>query len=381
MHGPDETAHTWKSSKTVSAAVDGPSSDRKTSTCSDSVPAPVETQSFETVPKRAAGMKIKPEQKLQQPPPNKIAERHASSFEEFAAIRSSSPILQEAVVHSRSQESAGLSSGDQKLEPVEREEWLESSPGFDVLVNDGSEDFECEDDAVFIAPNPDAEEDEDYSQYLGYDYEDNIEVDRAYPDLRNSFERGVHDKYHHVDDEDMNSVAKFSFREEDGRLDHTLQRKRTLCQEELGSEGRSCGDLRDYLKKRRVIDGQYPTYSQVRDRERPRPVSGGHLHGRLGSKVEVHSVGSRLEDKTRSNDIYKHARPRRSILSSSRNHNNNHFKQRRSAEREDLLPDVSRKIDSRKQKSAEESALFTGPKSLAQIKEEKRKALANGGLP
>lgn len=372
LHGPEETMPKRTSAKTASAAYD---SEKKTSMCSDMGSAPVETQSFGIVSERVAGVKIKPKKVHCQPPGDNVAERRVSPqvssppHGEIAAIRSNSSVPEEAFA--RSLVSTGESSDDQDLDPIEREEWRESSPGFDVLVNNGSEDFIYEDDAGYLLHH-DVEDPENYDQLLGYDYEDKIEYDPAYPDLGVSFGRGQ-DGFQYVDDDDIhNSITKFPFCEKERALDRTFQQKRKSFQADLGSKCHSGVDLRDYLKKRRVIDGQYPTYSQIR--ERPPMLPRRHQQGRLASKIEVRSFGSRIGNETHLNGIHKPARHRPSHVGRSRHH----FKERRLAKQQNLLSEISGKKSSRKQRSAEKSGLFTGPKTLAQIKEEKRKAQENG---
>lgn len=364
------------SSKTASVAYD---SEKKTSMCSDMGSAPVETQSFGIVSERVAGTKIKTEKLLyqhtgdnvaEQSRPDNVAEQSVSPLVsssprgEITANRSNSPVPE---VFVRSLVSTVESSDDQDLDPIEREEWLESSPGFDVLVNNASEDFIYEDDAGYLLHH-DVEDRENYDQPLGYDYEDKSEYDPAHPDLRIAFGQG-HDSFQYVDDEDIrNSITKVPFYEKERALDCTFQQKRKHFETDLGYKCRSGVDLRDFLKKRRVIDGQYPTYSQIR--ERPPMLPRRHLQGRLASKIEVHSVGSRSH---LNGGVHKPARYRHSHVGRSRHH----FKERRQGKQQNHLSEFSGKKSSRKQRSTEESALFTGPKTLAQIKEEKQKAQEN----
>lgn len=367
LHGSEETMPNQVSSKTATAAYD---SEKKTSMCSDMGSAPVETQSFGIISERVAGTKIKTEKVLCQYPGYNVAEQSVSPMVssprgEITANRSNSPVPEAFM---RSLVSTVESSDDHDLDPIEREEWLESSPGFDVLVNNASEDFIYEDDAGYLLHH-DMEDCENYDQPLGYDYEDKSKYDPAYPDLRISFGRG-HDRFQYTDDEDIrNSITKLPFYEKERALDCTFQQKRKHFETDLGYKCRSGVDLREFLKKRRVIDGQYPTCSQIR--ERPPMLPKRHLQGRLASKIEVHSVGSRTH---LNGGAHKPARYRHSRVGWSRHH----FKERRQGKQQNHSSEFLGKKSSRKQRSTEESALFTGPKTLAQIKEEKRKAQENG---
>lgn len=365
MHGAEESMPKQISLKTASAAYE---SEKKTSLCSDVGSAPLGTQSFGIVSESVAGTKIKPKRVLCQRPGDNVAEQSrpdnplvSSSLQrEITANRSNSPSPEEFI---RSLFSTVESSDDQDLDPIERER-LESPPGFDVLVNNASEDFIYEDDAGYLLHH-------DVEDHEKYDYEDKNEYDPTYPDLRISFGR------EHVDEEDIrNSIVKFPFFENEMALNCSFEQKREHFETDMSYECRSGVDLRDFLKKRRVIDGQYPTYPQIRERPHPPPppppmVPRRHLQGRLASKIEVHSVGSRTH---LNGGIHKPARYRHSHVGRSRNHQ---LKERR----QNHLSEISGKKSSRKQRFTEESALlFTGPKTLAQIKEEKRKAQDNGGF-
>lgn len=349
--------------KTASAAYEV---EKKASMCSDVGSAPLGTQSFGIVSESVDGTKIKPKRVLCQRSGGNVAEQSrpdnplvSSSLQrEITANRSNSPVPDE--VFFRSLFSAIESSDDQDLDPIEREERLESPPGFDVLVNNASEDFIYEDDLGYLLHH-------DVVDHEKYGYEDKNEHDRAYPDLRISFGQ------EHVDEEDIrNSIVKFPFFENEMALNCSFEQKREHCETDTSYECRSGVDLRDFLKKRRVIDGHYPpTYPQIRERPHPPMVPRRHLQGRLACKIEVDSVGSRTH---LNGGIHKPARHRHSHVGRSRIHQ---LKERR----QNHLSEISGKKSSRKQRFTEESALlFTGPKTLAQIKEEKRKAQDNGGF-
>ncbi|XP_027069237.1 zinc finger CCCH domain-containing protein 32-like [Coffea eugenioides] len=397
MHGPEENTYTWRSSKQSSAIADGPPLEEKISTGTGCGPVPAETHSARTDPKSLAGTKVIPQRESRQFTPNNVAEHcqpapndaaeksvypqiSVSSSEEAATIRSNFQIHTEGLVHRRSLESTDQSFDDefdnhnrQEVDNhIEREEWLESSPGFDVLVNDRSEDLGYEDEALYL-PHRDMEDRECNGQHLAYEYEDNIEYDPAYPDIRTSFEQGIPNWYQHVEEDVCNMYQKTPFYARERVLDHPLPRKRKLLQTELAGM-----DLRDYLKKRRMPESQDTKYLSDRPHfshltgkiiEKASTGGRGHLPGRLASKVEF-ADKSRIETENCSSSTYQHGRTRRPSINRSRLHT----KERKQGKGQ-IVSGVPRKAVPRKRKSARESTVFTGPKTLAQIKEEKEKAL------
>ncbi|KAL3532360.1 hypothetical protein ACH5RR_005881 [Cinchona calisaya] len=390
MHGPEDNTAVWKSSKQASVVVDGPPLEKKMSTGSDSGPAPAEIRSFRSDPKSTTGSKVVPEQESHQPTPNHAAEDHhptpnhaadksvcplisESSSEEHATIRSNSPIQTEGLVQRRSHESADQSSENQLGNHIKKEEWLESSPGFDVLVSDRSEHLDYGDEALYLIHH-DMQDTECNAQQLGYGYENNIEYDPMYPQISVSFEREIPDCYENVEEDICKSPERTPFPARERVLDRTLLRKRKHLETELAGI-----DLRDYLKERRTesqstkyFSGR-PHSSRLIGKIREKAFIGGrrHLRGRLASKVEI-SVESRIEAGACLGRTYQHGRTRRPCTNRSRSVHQN--KERKQGKRQ-ILSEIFAKTASRKKRSTEESTMFTGPKTLAQIKEEKEKAL------
>lgn len=397
MHGPEENTYTWRSSKQTSAVVDGPPLEEKVSTGTDCGPVPAETHSARTDPKSLAGTKVIPQQESRQLTPNNAAEYcqpasndaaersvypqiSASSSEEAPTIRSDFQIHTEGLVHGRSFKSTDQGfddefnnhNGQEMDKHIEHEEWLESSPGFDVLVNDRSEDLGYEDEALYLLHH-DLEDRECNGQHSAYEYEDDIEYDPAYPDIRTSFEQGMPNWYRHVGEDVCNIYQKTPFSARERVLDHPLPRKRKLLRTELAGM-----DLRDYLKKRRMLESQCTKYFSGRPHsshligkitEKASTVGRGHLRGRLASKVEF-PVESRIETENYSSSTHQHGRTRRPSINRSRLQT----KERKQGKWQ-IVSEVSRRAAPRKRRSARESNVFTGPKTLAQIKEEKEKAL------
>lgn len=403
MHEPEENTYTWKSSKQASAVVNGSPLEKRGSTGTDSGPVPAELQSVGTAPKSMARTKVISQQVSHQSTPNNAAEHcqltsnnaaeqifcpqiSESPSEEAATIRSNFPIHTEGLVQRRSLESTDQCLGDQLDnhivqevqevdDHIEQEEWLESSPGFDVLVNDRSEDRDYEDEALYLLHH-DVEDREYNGQNLAFDYEDSIEYDPAYPDIRVSFERGVPDWYDHVEEDVCDTTRITPLPARKNVLDRIMPRKRNILETELAGM-----DLRDYLKKRRMAESHYTGYVSGKPLssrligkipEKASVGGRGHLRRRLASKVEI-AVESRIETENCLSSTYQLGRTRRPRINRSRLQT----KERKPGKHQ-ILSEISGKTVSRKRRSTQESTVFTGPKTLAQIKEEKKKAL--GGI-
>ena len=100
------------------------------------------------------------------------------------------------------------------------------------------------------------------------------------------------------------------------------------------------------------------------------------LRGRLASKVGKHSIESMgdqgcFHNGTNQRGWLKHLEPNRSIRRPNR--------EKRLPRRKSVSSEVSRNLISRERKSTEAANAFTGPKTLAQIREENRKIEENGG--
>ncbi|KAK9269730.1 hypothetical protein L1049_001508 [Liquidambar formosana] len=229
--------------------------------------------------------------------------------------------------------------------------------------------------------------------FFGYDYEDPVEYDPTYPDAGIFYERRTHDSYHCLEDEhDLDYVRKVPGRSREMMSpgcsremmsDCIFPRKRKFFPTELAANGRSGVDLRDCLRKRRAIDGHPVTcFSRRHDssrligriQERPRQHGTRRLHGRLVSEVGSNTIEALGENETLRNGVNRRGRFRYSQINRSRQH----YKEKRQAKQRLLSSDISRKHVSRVRRTTQESALFTGPKTLAQIKEEKGKTRENG---
>ncbi|CAK9150150.1 unnamed protein product [Ilex paraguariensis] len=387
LHGPEDGAPALIPSKTASAVTDALSMDKKTSAAGDAGSAPLTARpkAYETVLKETAGIQVKAKHDLHQFSPHNLAEQStaphvsASACEEAATVRLDTLLPAEGFEQNRSLQCSDQSSEDPVDGHIEREEWLESPPGFDVLVDNGSENLGNEDDTEYLL---DGEGRELNGQFVGYDYED-PEYDPACPDVGILYEQEMH-SYDLLDDENTYDYGRKSpVHSRETMLDHVSPRKRKFLPMEQSFNGRSGMDLRDHLRKRRVIDvpsgnhfSRRPHSSRLIGRigDRPRWQGTQRPHSRLASRVENNNTGSHFENEALSNGANQQGRSIHSRINMS----GQHFKEKRLGRQQFLSSEVPRKAASKKLRSTEDSTLFTGPKTLAQLKEEKKKTQENG---
>ncbi|GMQ06930.1 hypothetical protein CsSME_00051339 [Camellia sinensis var. sinensis] len=391
LHGPDDGIPAWKSSRTDTAVSDAPPLENKMSAGSDTGTAPIETRCnpSEAAPTRAVEIQIEPKEDVHLPALGNIKDQSASPHlsasecEEAAAVRSETLILGKGLIQSRSLVCTDQSSDEQVDDYIEQEDWLESSPGFDVLVDNRSENLGYEEDPEYlIAIDRDGRELNGH--FLGYDYEDPVEYDPAYPDA------GILDEHERLDSSDQfdneqrfDYIRKVPGRSREKMFYPVLPRKRKFLPVDMAIDGRRGMDLRDHLRKRRVINGRQVTSFSRRNnssrqvdqsQERSRRHGTQWLHGRL--ITEENSNGHRSHGKN--GTLLNSINPQSWFRQSRSNKVGQHYKEKRQPKQQFHSSEVSRNTVSKKKRSAEESDMFTGPKTLAQIKEEKRKATGNG---
>lgn len=387
LHGPADSKPSWISTNAAASVTDtfskratsvtATSLEKKPSIDGDLAHAPVETREIKFAPEITRPEKIMPEK-------NPYKSTSSNAEEQRASLQISGSPCEEDVMRQnslicREVEDSSPWSTDESTENQAghfgQEELLESPPGFDVLVNDRSEELEYADGATYLEQLDEEYQEHNHQNFMS-EYEDNVEYDPAYPDLRISFQQEIRNIYGYADDEDVYIPTRSSpLRGKERVVDHDWRPKRDLSATELISIDHSHMDLRDYLKKRKMVGVPYPTYSDYL--ERPRLKDSGRLHGRLASKVEMHSIGSQVVGRARMNDISMVTRTRQLHMSRSRPY----YKNRRPAKRHNFLSEILPKKHSRKQSNqgqkAKEPTVFTGPKSLAEIKEEKKKTISS----
>ncbi|XP_075660512.1 uncharacterized protein LOC142630323 isoform X2 [Castanea sativa] len=390
MHGSDGNAPAGKSTKAVSTSTDAPFIEKKISAGNETQSAQTETHlnPYESVPKVAMNLNSEFKEGLDEPVPNNVSQQCASpqiavcGYDEAPVIRSESLLIADGFIQSRSHFEADQSSEEQVEDDIEPEERWESSPGFDVLVGDKSENLGYDDDAEYLL-DLDGEQRELSSCFLGYDFEDPIKYDPTHPDLK-QYERDFYDGYDPDDKHLFNNVRRDPGHSRDSMLDSILFRKRKHVPMELTVGDHNGMDLRDHLRRHRVIDGcpitglsrRHGSSCLIgRSQERPhRHGMGQRLHGRMASEVGMSTIESVK------NGTFSHGATanQRGLLRRSQQHRSKKVSRKKILLKHPFSSEVTRKPVTRERRSTQESTTFTGPKTLAQIKEEKKKAEENG---
>ena len=390
MHGSDGNAPAGKSTKTASASTDAPFVEKKISAGNETQLAQTETHlnPSESVPKVAINLNSEFKEGLEEPVPNNVSQQCASpqiavcGYDEAPAIRSESLLIADGFIQSRSHFEADQSSEEQVEDDIEPEERWESSPGFDVLVGDKSENLGYDDDAEYLL-DLDREQRELSCHFLGYDFEDPVKYDPTHPDLKHN-ERDIDDGYDPDDKHLFNNVRRDPGHSRDSMLDSILFRKRKHVPMELTVGDHNGMDLRDHLRRRRVIDGcpitglsRRRSSSRLigRSQERPRRHGMGQRHhGRMASEVGMSAIESVK------NGTFSHGATanQRGLLRRSQQHRSKKVSRKKILSKHPFSGEVTRKPVTRERRSTQESTTFTGPKTLAQIKEEKKNAEENG---
>ncbi|XP_055802398.1 zinc finger CCCH domain-containing protein 32-like [Solanum dulcamara] len=414
LHGPDDGTIAWKSSKVASEVPDEPIAEKKTTAGSEPGPSAGEKHpdSSEMGPKAAADEYIKSKVDLHLMT-NNVSEQSASHetsgspSEEATAVGLDSLVPAEGFTQGGSYLSPNQSSDEEVEENVEREEWLESSPGFDVLVDDRVEGLSHDYERNYLMHH-DMEDRELDERFAGYDFEKNLEYDPAYPDTGIVSDKEQDASYYNFENHEMNEHVGVIPIPALGR--QSVSRKRELPRE-LAFRGRGNVDLRDLLKKRRANESDSPdhlsrrldlsrsnVHEQVRDRHYPQHSQ--WMPQRRASKVESNvSFSPGFLDRTRLEGANRLKRLRQSQGSSYRQQ---HFKdrrrdqsrpfanespRRRMASRKRLTEEFpkmfaneppKRRMASRKRLTEEVPKMFSAPKTLAQIREEKRRGKEDG---
>ncbi|KAI3916864.1 hypothetical protein MKW98_014325 [Papaver atlanticum] len=398
MHGPNDVSATPKvPKKTPVPVVNIHPPETKMYTESIKVQPAIEAPSNPVkciTSKSAVKVQFRPQEVASQPVKRKVLERSPS-------LQASLPGNEEEPVKSdtpRSAEDGGEQSpspeqkrsGEQvEEEHIEREEWWESSPGLDVLVDNGLEEFE--DDHEY-EPVHDREGVRLHDYMLQREYKDSVGYDpMEYTGAEVMYVSGIHDVYVDLDEEKMFDYACGASKQlMDRDLDHVPYEMRKILPRKVEVKGRNDMDLRDELRRRKRLEGYQPyrnprrygpTSLEIKGKEHPR-LHGMSQHPRprqLASEVSRRTIGYGSQDRDISGV------DRRSLLSLSETRRNNSRQyENENRRRPHFLPsEVSPKVPiNRKKRGRPDTStpdLFTGPKSLAQIKEEKMKPTEAGG--
>ncbi|CAN1215485.1 Zinc finger CCCH domain-containing protein 19 [Linum perenne] len=340
-HSPDGSTPAAKSFKAPSVTNSDvhPVDNNKTSTGNKIAAAPTEAWNnlSVTAKKPSDNVKLPSRGEVQQLVP-KNAVQKGSSLQIAASngkgadiIDSDSVLPSENYNEDRSYMGADQNSEDHVDDRVEPEERWESSPGFDVLVDNEENQLHYEDEQEYMAAlDRDPREVDDH--YIEYGFENPIQHE-----------------------------------------------------EPLGSSQFREMDLRDHLRKRRAVDCEPFSRSSRRRDDSSHPPRWSHdrpyehglserLRGRLASEVGRTGVNPINDYGIHMNGGSHHGRLRHSQFDRPRE-----YRERRGVARRPFIPsDVRRKPFPRERRSSEVCGEFSAPKSLAEIREEKRKAELNG---
>ncbi|KAJ7956661.1 Zinc finger CCCH domain-containing protein [Quillaja saponaria] len=382
LHGLDDNTSAANSASTNALILENKTS-AENNTGSISAPTEVHVNPSDTAPKVALDFEVQPNQDLQHPVPKSIVRQtvfpmiSSYEYEEATGTKSDSKSPADGFIHSIAHLCTEQSLEEQINNHLEPEEWWESSPGFDVLVDDKSGNLGYEDDSEFLL-SLDSECGKPNGHFLGYDFEEPVEYEAISPDADLPYETEIYDAYSCLDREPIHdNIRNDPARPREVRLESLLSRKRKHMRIELAGCDRIV-DLRDHLRRRREING-HPLglsrwHGSIHNQDRwQKHRMDQQITRRLASKVGMSSIEPIGKVRTLSNasklGLLRHSQQYRS---------RKHYKKETLAQRQFPSSKVSRKPVPRERRFIHESKIFTGPKTLAQIKEEKKKAQENG---
>ncbi|XP_072964488.1 zinc finger CCCH domain-containing protein 34-like [Typha angustifolia] len=271
-------------------------------------------------------------------------------------------------------------------EHTKPDEWLESSPGFDVLVDDEAQQSTHEDELDYHLAQ-ERESEVLHGNFIHYGFKESADYLSDYPNSGHSYEPSMYGSYDSLDeypDYAGRSLEHFS----DRKLEPTLHRKRKYLFRGHGEDARDGADLREHLSKNRGIGiGLLHHNCQIHCNSREQLVSHkvGWHQSRFGlepGNISITSKHNEIKFKLNYRQKHgclggyppsdRHARTRRRERGSRRRR-----KSKRLPSNSEVLKHSSPKV-----KSIVTTATFAGPKTLAQIKEEKNRTKTNvDGMP
>lgn len=376
---------------TASEAVSIHPVEQKTSTESDTEPASLEVPAnlLEGTPELIEQCMSK--EAFQQPPLEEKSPSVESSVPGCGkpAIKLSDNLLPSVdYVNLRAHLCRDQSSDELVKECAEPDEWWESSPGFDVLVDGGSEQLPCEHDT----DSPVAQEKESNILH-GHQFQDDFESSAAYDhrdysDVGHMYEHGLYNSYDYLDRYNPEYFERNPEYYRERILEPMFHQRRKLPQRAHGVVVNGGLDLRDHLRKRRRMDfyqdfsDSWNLHSYQRSghsRERLVRHEMGQFPGRSASKVGKNmAISSHSKTRSTLNDHRRHGwlgwlgeYPRSSRHSRSKQKEREARRRKHRKPLPTLYSEISQGSPSKKVKS------FSGPKILAEIKEAKSRAKTN----
>ncbi|KAK7388714.1 hypothetical protein VNO78_23541 [Psophocarpus tetragonolobus] len=380
LHGPDDSLFTVKPVKNDNRSTDPLNLDSKTSPGNKTGVVSTPTNLSLTGPKKSSD-KLQPKDDNQLQLPKNVErqgdclEISALEYKEAAVSRSDSLFPNDGLVHNVSHLSTEQSSEEQvnsHVEPEERWESSPHSPGFDVLVHDELENLDYNEDSEYL-PVLDRDEQELNEQYLGYEFKDPVEYDTMYPAADILYEQETYNGYRYLDRDLTHPNGRTVHAYSRDILDSILSRKRIRMSAEMTAYDKNL-DLRDHLRRRREINDS-PVADFLSRQDSSLMVQNQERHGieqqpsrRLTSQLGYRAMDSMGEVETLSiankHRLFRHSQQHRPR------------KQYREKLPKRPLPSskTSRKPVFKPRGFIHESSTFSGPKTLAEIKEEKKKA-------
>ncbi|ERN04501.1 hypothetical protein AMTR_s00081p00088180 [Amborella trichopoda] len=406
MHGTNGVAPASKPSKLDIATTDAHPIENKSSHGNDTGIPKAEQLSIGSVPSAPNEVQSQltskgmiedeaPVQALERSPTPQVLSEGESYLLKFSSAPSTTVGLLDGKTHL----SPDHSSEDNINNNVEPEEWCESSPGLDVLVDDGSEPLGFNEDSEYVM-----DYDGDLGHLLRYEYDEQCGFkSHDYADTGNPFGLAIYDSYDHElvreygHDYLERGAKSFMGRPREPLPSHSKRAiPRNVHRERPGAL-----DLRDHLRKRSRNNGgghvsrnprrhhRSSDRSDARNRQLSRR-SGGWVQGRLASEVVINrtepddelgsgSKGSRYDGISRHSQLrhgkFKYGERERREKERRRT-------QEKSSMRFSGFPNKFHGQGGGNRGSAQEFNVFQGPKTLAEIKEEKRRAQGgeNGSL-
>ncbi|XP_028781403.1 zinc finger CCCH domain-containing protein 17 [Neltuma alba] len=394
LHGPDYSSFPGKAGKNDCGSNDALPSENKTSSGNKAgVAMTTETcpDPSEIAPKALHNCKIEPVEDPQRSILKNLKQQNTSpeisayEYKEATVIRPDPVYPDKDFIHGISHMCTDQSPDERVHNHMEPEERLESPPGFDVLVDDEMESPTYGDDSEYLPV--DREYQELNGQYLQYEFKDTVEYDPECSEAEaDILYEEMHGGYRFMDGDhilaDDRRVPAFS---RERIIDSILSRKRIRMPAEMTACNRNL-DLRDHLRRRREINGGPVTgflrrresscmVIQNRERLRRHGSFDQRLSRRLTSAVGFNTIASNGEDETRSISN-RHRLFRHPLQHSSRKPQ--HYRENR-GKRQFVPSKIFRNPFSKQRRyTASTDIRFHGPKSLAEIKEEKATAAERG---
>ncbi|KAL5185954.1 Zinc finger CCCH domain-containing protein 34 [Glycine soja] len=392
LHGPDDSIFTVKPVKNDNGSTDALNLENKTSSGNRIGLVSTPTDQSVAAPKNLSDLKLQPKEDHQLEIPKDVKQQgyylelSASEYKEAAVSRSDSSIPDEGFVHNVPHLCTEQSSEEQvnsHIEPEERWESSPHSPGFDVLVHDEVDNLGYEEDSEYVTVG-DRDEQELDDQYFGYEFKDSVEYDTICPEADILYEQETYDGYRFLDRGLIHANGRtIHAYPRDVFLDPRLSRKRIRMSAEMAAYDKNL-DLRDHLRRRREIKGP-PVTNFLRRESSPLMIRKQERHQRHGieqrpirrltSQLGYSAIDSIGEVGTLSvankHRLFRH--------SQAQQHKPRKHYREKLPKRQFLSSKISRKPAFKQRGFIHEFSAFSGPKTLAEIKEEKMKK-AEGSL-